>query len=140
MNNGSYNNNSNNGDDNDNNPLDNENHVKRVNSAKNAVFILRDSIVKIVNRYLLKKKLQNKKLIKVRSSSGAKVSCMYDHVKPTIRKFNPNHIILHVGTNKLNSSQISRSVIDLALSLKLETDTVTISLTVPQKDNLKHKK
>ena len=56
------------------------------------MFILGDSIVKNVNGYVLTKKLRNKKLIKVRSFSGAKVSCIYDHVKPTIRKFNPNHI------------------------------------------------
>ena len=102
-----------------------------------------DSIVKNVNDYLLTKKLRHKKLIKVRSFSGAKVSCMYDHVKPTIREFNPNHIILHVGTNELKSSktasQISRSVIDLALSLKSETNAVTISLIVPRKDNLNNK-
>ena len=40
----------------------------------------------------LNKKKYETKLIKVRSFSGAKVSCMYDHVKPTIREFNPNHI------------------------------------------------
>ena len=68
---------------------------------------------------------------------------MYDHVKPTTRKFNRNKIILHVGTNELESSktacQISRSVIDLALSLKSETNTVTISLIVPRKDSLNNK-
>ena len=62
---------------------------------------------------------------------------MYDHVKPTIREFNPNHIILHVGTNELKSSktasQISKSVIELTLSLKSETNLVTISLTVSRK-------
>ena len=82
----------------------------------------------------LTKKLRNKKLFKVRSFSGAKVGWMYDHVKPTIWDFNPNHIILHVGTNKLKSSktasQISRSVTDLALSLKSKTNAVTISLIV----------
>ena len=92
---------------------------------------------------VLPKKLRNKKLIKVRSFSGAKVSFMYNHVKPTIREFNPNHIILHKGTNKLKSSktasQISRSVIDLALSLKSETNAVTISLIVPRKDSLNNK-
>ena len=90
------------------------------------MFILGDSIVKNVNGYLLTKKLRNKKLIKVRSFNGAKVSCMYDHVKPTIREFNPNHITLHIGANELKSSetasQMSRSVIDLALSLKSETN------------------
>ena len=44
---------------------------------------------------VLPKKLRKKKLIKVRSFSGAKVSFMYNNVKPTIREFNPNHIILH---------------------------------------------
>ena len=105
------------------------------------MFIIGDSIVKNVNGYLLTKKLRRKKLIKVRSFSGAKVICMYDHVKPTIREFNPNHIIFHVGTNELKSSktasQISRSVIDLAPSLKSEANAVTISLIVPRKDNNK---
>ena len=104
------------------------------------MFILGDSIVKNVNGYLLTKKLRHKKLIKVRSFSGAKVSCMYDHVKPTIRKFNLNHIILHVGSNELKSSKtatlIPESVNDLALSLKLEKNVVTISQIVPRKDSL----
>ena len=107
------------------------------------MFVLGDSIVKSVHGYLLTKKLRNKKLIKIRSFSGARVSCMYDHVEPTIREFNPNHIILHVGTNELKSSKtaslISRSVIDLALSLKSETNAVTISLIVPRKDSLNNK-
>ena len=54
-----------------------------------------------VNCYLLTKKLRNEKLVKVRLFIGAKVRCMYNHVKPTIREFDPNHIILHVGTNEL---------------------------------------
>ena len=50
---------------------------------------------------------------------------------------------MNVGTNELKSSkttsQISRSVIDLALSLKSETNTLTISLIVPRKDSLNNK-
>ena len=68
---------------------------------------------------------------------------MYDHVKPIIWEFNPNHITSHVGTNELKSSktanQISRSVIDFALSLKSGKSAVTISLTVLQKDSLNNK-
>ena len=45
---------------------------------------------------------------------------MHDHVKPTVRDFNPDHIILHCGTNDSNSnrtfSQIAREIIELALS------------------------
>ena len=138
------NNNSNNNDNNNNsNTLNNENHSRHVNNTINTVFILGDSIVKNVNGYLLTKKLRNKKLIKVRSFSGAKVTYMYDHIKPTIREFNPSHIILHVGTSELKSSktasQISRSVTDFALSIKSKTNAVTISLIVPRKGSLNNK-
>ena len=102
-----------------------------------------DSIVKNVNDYLLTKKLRHKNLIKVRSFSGAKVRWMYDHVKPTIREFNLNHLIRHIGTNELKSSnaasQISRSFIDFALSVKSEINAVRISLIVPRKDNINNK-
>ena len=58
---------------------------------------------------------------------------MHDHVKPTIREFNPNHIN-NIETNELKSSktasQITRSVVDLALSL---------TLIVPRKDSLNNK-
>ena len=81
---------------NNNNPFNKENHARHVNKTRNTVFTFGDS---------LNKKMQNKKLIKVRLFSVAKVTCMYDHVKPTIREFNPNHIILHVGTNELKNSK-----------------------------------
>ena len=54
---------------------------------------------------MITKKLRHKHLVKVRSFSSAKVRCMYDHVKPGIRDFNPEHTILHVGTNTLNSEK-----------------------------------
>ena len=66
------------------NPLDNENQAKHVNNTRNTLFLLRDSIVKNFNGYFLTKKLRNRKLIKVRSFTGAKVRCMYNHVKPII--------------------------------------------------------
>ena len=87
--------------------------------------------------------MQNWKFIEVRSFSGAKVSCKYDHAKLTLREFSSIHVTLHVETNELKSgktsSQISKSVIDLGLPLKSETNTVTISLIVPQKDSLNNK-
>ena len=65
------------------------------------------------------------------------------HAKPTIRELNPEHIILHVGTNDLNSektaSQISKSILDLANSLKHETNTIHVSLIVPRNDHLNNK-
>ena len=107
--------------------------------TKKSVFILGDSMVKKVNGFYLTKDIKHKFLVKVRSFSSAKTRCMYDHAKPTIREVNPEHIILHVGTNDLNSektaSQISNSIIDLANSLK----NIHVSLIVPRNDNLNNK-
>ena len=68
---------------------------------------------------------------------------MNDYVKPTLRDFNPEYMILHVGTNDLNSertaSQIAKSRIDLGQPLKTDTNTITISLIVPRYDNLNNK-
>ena len=48
--------------------------------------------------------------------SRAKVRCLHDYAKPTMRDFNPSQTILHVGTNDLNSektsSQIANPIID----------------------------
>ena len=79
-------------------------------------------MIKKLNGYFLTKNVRHKYLIKVRSFSGAKVSCMVDHVKPTLRDDKPDHIILHVGTNDLRTektgNQITKSVMDLTTSLK----------------------
>ena len=111
--------------------------------TKKSVFILGDSMVKKVNGFYLTKDIKHKFLVKVRSFSSAKTGCMYDHAKPTIREVSPEHIILHVGTNDLNSektvSKISNSIIDLANSLKNETNNIHVSLIVPRNDNLNNK-
>ena len=77
------------------------------------IYILGDSMIKKLNGYFLTKKVKHKYLIKVRSFSGAKVSCMVDHVKQTLRDYKPDHIILHARTNDLRtektSSQIAKS-------------------------------
>ena len=64
-------------------------------NSKETLFILGDSMVKNLNGFLLTRKLNHKCLVKVRPFSSAKVRCMYDYVKPTVRDFNPDHIILH---------------------------------------------
>ena len=65
---------------------------------------------------------------------------MTDHVKPTLRDINPDHIILHAGTNDLRTentaSQIAKAIIDLATSLKNDDNTVTVSGIVPRLENL----
>ena len=55
-------------------------------------------------------------LVKVQPFNSAKVRCMYDHAKPTVRDFDPDHIILHCGTidsnSNIKSSQLSRDIVD----------------------------
>ena len=89
---------------------------------KSKIYTLGDSMIKKLNDYFLTRKVRHKYLIKVRSFSGAKVSCMVDHVKPTLRDDKPDHIILHVGTNDLRTektgNQITKSIMDLTTSLK----------------------
>ena len=49
------------------------------------IYILGDSMVKKLKVHLLTKKVKHEFLVKVRPFSGAKVICMVDHVKRTIR-------------------------------------------------------
>ena len=115
----------------------------RNNKSKTNVYILGDSIVNKLNDYLLIRKIKHKHLVKVRSFSGAKISCLMDHVKPTLRDINLDHIILHAGTSDLRTentaSQIAKATIDLATSLKNDDNTVTVSGIVPRLDDLNNK-
>ena len=99
--------------------------------------------MKKLNGYLLTKKIKHKVVVKVRTFTTAKVSCMQDHVKPTIRDINPQQIILHVGTNDLKTertaSQIAESMIDLTISLKNNGNTIAASGIVASLDELNNK-
>ena len=100
-------------------------------------------MVKEDNGFYLTKNIKHKFLVTVKPFISAKTRCMYDHAKPTIRELNPEHIILHVGTNDVNSektaSQISKSILDLENSLKNETNTIHVSLIVLRNDHLNNK-
>ena len=50
-------------------------------------------MVKKLNGLLLTRKLNRKRLVKVRTFNLAKFRCMYDHAKPTVPEFDPNDII-----------------------------------------------
>ena len=77
-------------------------------------------MVKHINGWNLSNKF-NQNYVYVRSFPGAKVRNMKDYIKPCIREENPDQIILHVGTNKLNSGKnaelIGKLITDLAKNL-----------------------
>ena len=62
----------------------NNNNENGNNKNKTNVCIVGDSMIKKLNGYLLTRKIKHKHLVKLRSFLGAKISCMTDHIKPTL--------------------------------------------------------
>ena len=54
---------------------------------------------------------------------------MTDHVKTTLREVNPDHIVLHAGTNDLRTE-------NTASQIAVEGNTVTVFDIVPRLDEL----
>ena len=108
---------------------------------KKNVIILGDSIIKHVNGYGIARTL-NKCKVSVKSFSGAKVRCLKDHMKPSLRE-NLDHFVLHIGTNDLNSDRslerIAKSIADVDSSLKNDSHEVSISNIVVRNDKFKEK-
>ena len=65
--------------------------------------ILADSMIRNIKGWEISKKLQNANVY-VRHFSRAKVRCMKDYSKPSLRE-NPDHFVLPVGTNGLDSDR-----------------------------------
>ena len=68
---------------------------------------------------------------------------MKDCTKPCTREDNPDHIILHVGTNNLSSDnspeRAGKSIVDLAKNLFHDNRKVTISGIIPRNDEWNNK-
>ena len=108
--------------------------------GKNVV-TLGDSIIKHVSSWGIAVKSKKCKLF-VKGFSWAKVRCLKDNMKPSVRK-NPDHFILHIGTNDLNSDKspelIAKSLADVGPSLKNELRDVSISSITARMRSLKKK-
>ena len=78
----------------------------------------------------------------VKSFSGSKIRCVKDHMKPSLRE-KPDHTILHVGTNDLNSDRphnfIAKPIADLAITLKNNSQNVSVSNIIMRNDNFNDK-
>ena len=64
---------------------------------------------------------------------------MKDHMKASMRE-KPDHIILQVGTNDLNSDRqpdlIVKSIVDLAITLKNNSQNLGVSNIIMRNDSL----
>ena len=74
----------------------------------------------------------------MKTFSGATVSYMEDYMKPSLRNL-PDHFILHVVTNDLSSekssTEIAKSIINLACRLKSAIHDVSVSAVILRTDD-----
>ena len=110
-------------------------------SRNENVVLLGNSIIKNINGYELSNQAKRVKIY-VKSYSGSKIRWMEDHAKPTSRT-DPDHIILHVGTNNLptrkNTDEIAKSIVQLASALKTKSCDVSISSITARRDQYREK-
>ena len=89
----------------------------------------------------MRKDLPNEKIY-IKSFPGSTIDCMKDYVKPSL-KYDPDLIIVHVGTNDLRSEktplQIADDIINLALEMKSDVNDVTTSGIIPRNVELNDK-
>ena len=78
--------------------------------SKKLIVILGDSMLKHLNGWEMTKKVKNDWKIFVKHFSDATTNYMEDYMKPSLRK-DPNHIILHVGTNNLILGRTSQDIV-----------------------------
>ena len=99
-------------------------NTRDINSkSKKSIAILGDSMLKHLNGWKKFKKVKKDCKIFFEHFSGATTNYMEDYMKPSLRK-DPNHIILHVGTNDSildrTTQDIATSIVNLASSMKGE--------------------
>ena len=95
-------------------------------------------MVKHINGWEISKRLQSDCKVYVKQFSGVKTKCMEDYMKPSLRE-NPDHFILHIGTNDLSTERspelIAKSIVDLVATLKGNSRDVSVSNIIVRGDN-----
>ena len=106
------------------------------NNMKKKDFIIGDSMIKKVDRYLRANSIKHKYLVKVRPFLAAKAGDMFDYVKPIQRDFDPDAYILQIGTKNLTIYKkpdvICTEISRLVNVAKTNKDKIVISTIVPR--------
>lgn len=79
--------------------------VSNQENVQKKIYFTDDSVVKHIKWWNLSNKLDQNNNVYVWNFLAAKVKRMKDYTKPYIPEENPDHIILHVGTNQLDSEK-----------------------------------
>ena len=108
---------------------------------KRMITIAGDSMLKDVKQWHVQNAIPGHKIY-VKCFPGATTTDMRDYLKPSMRH-DPDLILIHAGTNSLNSAQtpleIADDIIDLASSIKTEDNDVVISSIILRGDALNNK-
>ena len=116
---------------------------KKKSGNQRSISIIGDSILKEIDPYLMRKKLNNKTdKLYVHSFKGATVKHMNHHAQP-VMGYNPNLVIIHAVTNSLRGSstpdEVATEILELTTSLKNGTNEIVVSSIVPRRDHLNEK-
>ena len=117
--------------------------VKRKKANERSIAIIGDSMVKDVDPFDLRKKLNDKKSKVYRHNfNGATIDAMKHHSIP-VMEFDPDLAILHVGTNSLRGGntegKIADDILSLASRMKKETNEIIVSSIIARRDQYKEK-
>ena len=114
---------------------------KRI-KKKRTITIIGDSTIKNIESYKMRQGMTSDEKVYIKSFPGAKVECMTDYIKPTL-KFNPDAIILHIGTNDLRSEKsaedIGNEILSLVNTIKTPVNQIIVSSIIARDDSLNQK-
>ena len=112
------------------------------NNNKNGIYKIGDSMLRSIKGIDLKKEAKSKTPIYVKCFPGARTDCMHSYSWPTMKR-NPSRVILHAGTNDLQSDntalEIANEIINLSKKLKSINNDVIISGIIPRRDKWNEK-
>ena len=70
---------------------------------------------------------------------GTEISCMTDHLKPTVQKINLDHVVVHAGINELRTENPASQIANATINLATYGNTATVSGFVPRLDKSNNK-
>ena len=116
--------------------------TKRTKSPVRSTVIIGDSMVRHISGKRLSEHLENQRVF-VKSYGGMKVGDTKYHAFPNM-KYNPNHIIVHVGTNEIRTrktaTKIANDIMKVCMGLKSDDNDVSVSGLVLRGDEEENEK
>ena len=119
--------------------MNNNDDAHKSKKVKRSITVVGDSLIKDIKSFNIRKSLENKERVYVKSFPGATTQDMDFYIKPSI-KHKPDSMIIHVGTNNLrsdeSSEEIAENILKLAMDAKKNVNEIAISSIVVRDDDL----